>query len=1125
MNPLLRHAYRVATWVLVVVVLASSLAAVQGVARAATTNYVLTGYVDQPGLSAPPVPAGVTVDLVSRATGAVFTSVVSGSGGQFTFTSAGTSGALSPGYWAVFVPAAANVSLVGCKPCGVLPAVQNPVYQYINGTQLTNATYSTAVHGVSILPYNATLNGTVTQNSSTIQGASVRLLAPTYNGLVLINNTTNASGKFSLKVPFGTWVLQVTHVSGPNVYSNTSSITIASRTPAPVAPVLHSFEVSGHILSNATGLPVSTSGNATLFDPANGFVYSTPTVPGGFYAFSTYPSNFVSGNGTFDVIAASTGFSTGWSEQNVSGASSLITFNPSLSAMTPAQQGSFATTLDLSSVNVTTGHGSIGVSTDVRLGNDSILPGLPNASVGQLWAQLGLDFNHSLSFPAADVPALQAWVNASGPFFPAVQALTTVNGTGLVDPRVAQLPSAFTAPSCSTPCGLSSSAVLSYAWNTSYALNGTLPKNASSYTLSFRFAHPSSTADVYNYTVKLPGGYVLSAGSNAPSHSKLVGTGPSGTWTTFTLVSQPSATAAATATFSLVRAANLTAIVNVSSKEFTFSKANVPNSTRDGYTVILGVDQNATFSAANSTFPAGTNGTSFQWNFGDGNTTTVTNLSTNHSYSGPNGSSTWNGTLTIVSSGGQRNATHFFVWVVSSVPTPVISSNAAAKFVHTGYLQFPWNTTVQFNATNSTVAGHNNLSIALFKLTAKNFNATRNNSVAAGGRVGANWSVAFGGGSKPGAGAYVNFSNVTINSAHLPGASGWGWIYNLTLTVYSCVGTSAVAKLVILVNDSQAPVPSITLQGPSGNTIGSNGIVEGPSHTATVRLNASGSTDPGNGSIVKYRWQINLKGNASFLYNQTYTSVKPGGSLPNVTLAPANKTYRVNLTVWDKAGNSKNVSKTLLVSKNSTTRPIMQASNLTGPSSVNVGTSYTYWVNVTVGGGVQSNATNVSVTFYLKSASGTGSKTVIAGTPASVVFYGYSNNSTTNATLNSTPLPSTNGVLSSPLPYGQIVRAQISWSPGSSGSFVLYANVTASNEFSGDFGSTNIASTPVTVKQNPVTQTIEYVVIAVVVVAILAGLYLFYRRRTRRPAGSKPSTGRGGLERGKTTSDEEDDES
>jgi hypothetical protein len=1100
-------------------VLASSLAAILGVAQAASTNYVLTGYVDQPGLAAPPVPAGVTVDLVSRATGAVYTSVVSGTGGQFTFSTTSTSGALVPGYWAVYVPAATNTSITGCKPCAVLPSDQNPVYQYYNSTQLTNATYSTSVRGVSILPYNATLNGTVYQGAGTIQGATVRLLAPTYNGVVLVSNVTNASGKFSLSVPFGTWVLQVTHASGPDVFSNTSSITIASRTPAAVSPVLRAFEIAGHVLSSLNSLPVSTSGNATLFDPTNGYIYSVPTAAGGYYQFSTYPAGFTSGSQTFDVIAASTGFQTGWFAQTVSGPST-VTQNVTVAPMAASSMGVFATTIDLTGVNVTTGHGNVVVATNAALGNDSALPGLPNATVGQLWAQLGLDLNHSLTFPGTSTAALQSWVTASGPFFPAVQAATTINGTGLVGPQGQSTPTSFVAPACSPSCGLTSSASLAYSWNSTYSLNGSIPKNATSYVLSFRFGHPSTTADVYNYTVKLPSGYVLSAGTTAPAHTKLVGVGPGGTWTHFTLVSQASTTPSASATFTLVKAANLTAIVNITVKSFPFSQKSVTNSTRGSYTVSFGPNQNATFSAANSTFPAGTNGTSFKWNFGDGHIVTVTNLTTNHTYSGANGSTTWDGSLTITSSGGRVSSTPFFVWIVTTPVTAVITSNATATQNHTGYVAINWNTSLQFSASKSINGTHDPWSDAVFKLTAKDFNASRNNSVAAGGSFDANWSVSFGGGSKPGAGLYLNFADVLVNSAHVA-VTGWGWMYNLTLTVYSGSGAKASTTLVILVSDKEKPVPSITLQGPGGNTIGSNGVVEGSNGHALVRLNASGSVDPGNGTILWYNWSITLKGNSSFSQNFSSNKSKP----INVSLLPQNKTYRVNLTVVDKNGNKANTSKALLVSKNSTTRPIMEAANLTGPSTVNVGTSYTYWVNITVGGGALANATNVSVSFFLRSASGTGSKTIIAGTPASVTFYGYSNN-TPNATVNSTPLSTSSpGVLAS-LPHGTIVRAVISWNPGTSGSYTLYANVTAANEFAGDYGSTNIASQQVTVKPNPVTFTIEIVAVVVLVIAIIGGLIFYWRRRSRRPsAGGKPaSSGRGGLERGKA-SDDEDDES
>ncbi len=1126
MNPLLRHAYRAATWVLVVVVLASSLAALTGAARAAsTTNYVLTGYVDQPGKSAPPVPAGVTVDLVSRATGAVYTAAVTGSGGQFSFTSKSTAGALAPGYWSVFVPPVANVTLTGCKPCAVLPADQNPTYAYYNTTQLTSSSYSTSISGVSVLPYNATLKGTVTQASSSVQGASVHLLAPKYAGLVLANNTTNSTGTFTLNVPFSTkitggpWVLQVTHVSGADVFSNTSSLAITSRTPPAVTPVLKSFQISGHIVSKATGQPVPTSGNATMFDPTNGFLYTVPTAAGGYYSFSSYLANFKTGAQSFDVIGSARGYQTGGFVQTVA-SPSVVAHNVTVLPLTSAEMGAWRTTLNLSAINITTGKGNLLVSTVASLGNNTVLPGLPNGTVGQLWAQLGLDFNHTLSFPASKFPAFESWVSSSGPFFPAVQALATINGTGFVLPSKLPLPT-FTVPACSPSCGPTSSAALAYNWSTSYALNGTIPKSGHSYTLSFRFAHPSYSSDVYNYTVVLPAGYALSAGTTAPAHAKLVGSGPGGTWTSFTLVSLPSATSSATATFNIVKTAGLSAIVNISAKEFYFSHLNVNNSTRGSYTVVLAAGENATFSAANSIFPTGTNGTSFTWNFGDSTQKTVTTLTTNHTYTAANGTNPWVGSLTIIGSGGHTSTTAFKVWILSTAPVAKISTNASSAWKKPGYLFVPWGTSLRINAAQSTVTAPNVLAIASFKLTAKNFTQTRNNSVAQGAKFDANWAVSFGGGTKAGAGRYVEFSTLLINGTH-PTVSGWGWVYYLNLTVWSGVGTSSTATAVILVNDTQKPVASIELDNAAGVVIPSSGLVEQKNGSALVQLNGGGSSDGGNGSIVAYNWMITLKGNTSFPTKYANeTKVKPNGKYPSFWLTSQTKPYNVTLTVMDENGNKAKTSKTLAVSKNATLRPIMEAANLTGPASVSEGSSYTYWVNITNGGGAKAIADNVTVTFYVRAPSGTGPKTTIAGSPASVVYYGYSNNSS-NATVNATPLTSTNGVLPT-LHTGLTVRAQITWNPSKSGSYVLYANVTATNEFAGDYGTTNVASTPVSVKANPTTQYIEYGAVAGGAIVVIAVLVLYWRRRTRRATAPKTTTGRGGLERGgKRDEDEEE---
>jgi len=250
-RPLARPLYRVASWVLVVVVLASSLAALLGTAAAASPTYALNGFVAQPGgTNAPPVPAGVTVDLTSRATGAVFTTATTGKGGAYVFTSSGTGGALQPGYWGLSVPAVGNVSLpCGARYCAVLPLAQTATYRYYNGTVLTNSSYTApTLTNISVVPYNVTLNGNVTQGGSPVQGATVQVLAPQYNGLVLSANVSNATGHYNLSVPWGTWVLQFTHTSGSNLFTNSTLLKVTSPATVHVSPVLRAYAVSGRIL-------------------------------------------------------------------------------------------------------------------------------------------------------------------------------------------------------------------------------------------------------------------------------------------------------------------------------------------------------------------------------------------------------------------------------------------------------------------------------------------------------------------------------------------------------------------------------------------------------------------------------------------------------------------------------------------------------------------------------------------------------------------------------------------------------------------------------------------------------------------------------------------------------------
>jgi len=1115
-KPLVSHLPRATFAVVVLLLLVGTLAAVGGAAQAGSTpSYTLTGYARQPGgPSAPPVPAGVSVDLLSRATGAVYVSTTFGTGGQFNFTSSGTSGALGPGYWSVYIPAQTNLSLgPTCTPCGILPVNQSPTYAFYNVSALTTTLYPTSLTNIGVFAYNSMLRGVVKSSGVPEAGATVQLLATGYNNVQLVNNTTASDGSYSLKVPIGTWVLK-TAVPGPTTYYNFSKVTIASRATVWDNVSVQPYLASGYEYQLASpSAQVPNGGNVTVWDGYNGAIYSSPTPGGGFYSFGTYPGNFSSTTQSqyFQVVLSPIGYQTMWYPLTVASPPTPYTRNVWFPTLTPTQKGIFQTTLNLGTINVSKGTGNVTVTTLASLGNDTVFPNLPNASIGQLWAQLGLDFDHSTTFSASSLSAFYQWENQSGPFFPAVQAGLAINGTGFLGPST---PQTLTNESstCTTTCGLSDSKRISLGWSETYKLNGTVARNSGAYTLSFGFQH-SPSADTFNYSVILPAGYVLAAGTSAPAGTKLVPNGLDNTWTKFTLVSLPSKTAQGQASFSIVKYANLTANVNVSTSDFAFSKANVLNATHGNYTVVVGVGENATFSALNSTYPAGTNGTKFVWNFGDGGMTTTGQATTNHTYAVASGTTPYSGTLTVTSSGGLVNSTTFYVWVAQGPVTAVISTNASASQNRTinghPYVFVNWGTVLYLNASLSSASVSPSApipgvrSVAYFQLAAKGFKLTQNYSVSLGASFESNFSYQY-----LGAGVYYS-SSTTINGSAV---TFKGWQYNVTLTVWSGTGQSANAYLVILVNDTEKPTSSFQVLNSAGKPVSGSGVVTASNLTAKVQLNGANATDPHNGSITKYYWLVTNSGNSSVHLGSNVTAVKP---YPTFWLPAQLKAYTVNLTVWDLNGNRGWATQALSVSPNATIAPIMASNNLTASSTFNAGTSYTIWVNFTSQGGSKSVAQNVSVAFYLTSPSGT-ARTYIGGSPSSVKFYNYS-----GGVVNSEPFAT--GLVPS-MAYNTTYRAEITWTPGATGNYVLYANTTAQNEYFGSYiNGPQTVTKSVTVNPNPTTTLLEYVAIGVAVVVVIALIYLFYRRRTGRSGGAR--SGRAGADRGRSRpADKDEDE-
>jgi hypothetical protein len=538
---------------------------------------------------------------------------------------------------------------------------------------------------------------------------------------------------------------------------------------------------------------------------------------------------------------------------------------------------------------------------------------------------------------------------------------------------------------------------------------------------------------------------------------------------------------------------------------------------------VVGVGQNVTFSALNSTYPAGTNGTLYRWTFGDGTGTNTTQATTNHTYAVATGATPNLGNLTVTSSGGLVNWTTFKVWVVASTPTAGIASNATANQTKTvgatTYLMVNWGTVLHFNATLSSVASPNVLTIASYTNQGQGFKLAGTNFTSAGNsNYWQNYTFQF-----LGNGAYLGNGSV---GGHL--VRFLGWQYNITLTVWTGTGQSAKASLVVLVNDTQKPKPAFTLLNAAGRSISNSGVIEGSNGSAKVQFNAANSTDPNNGSIVRYYWLV-TNSNSSYHQGINATKVKPNGTLPALWLVPLTSSgkYTVNLTVWDRNTNFAWATQSLIVSVNSTIRPILSSQNLTGPTSLTAGSSYTFWVNISNQGGSLSVANAVTVNWYTTGSSGTGSRSSIGGAPGSVQFFNY----TAPGVVNTAPFAT--GVIKN-LSYNKTVRAVLTWSPGSSGNYILWANATATNEWTGVANSTSppgTVSNPISVKPNPTTQLLEYVAIAVVVVVVIVLLIWWYRRPARKAGAgrsggsSKSSIDRSSKKPAADDEDEEDDES
>ncbi|MDE1820708.1 MAG: hypothetical protein KGI98_07650 [Euryarchaeota archaeon] len=1081
-------------------------------------------------------PKGVNVTLAAGSSGQTCTQTTQ-AGGMAVFFSgqADATGKvcwLNPGWYTAAVPPQDDRSSGGSVTLTILPGALGVSTDTFYASQsLLNSGGPLYLGGVTSLANTYTLSGSINVTGETNDNTTaVQVLDPSFPGLVFAQGSFIASYSFTRDLPAGTWTLYAS-----STLANGTTVTNYTQVTVPVARntwniTLAPYLVQGYLFPTDHYLFTNQT-NLTLYDTATGARYQfvNPASAGGsnFFQFGSYNSVVApwTGSTRFLLLVAPQGKSTSWQYFTASptgkGQNLQVHVTP-LGAAPP--------TVESTAIAFNQSFGAAWVNSTQKLSNDSVIPQLPNAALGDLYAQVGVDYaSGNINGTLSAWRSFESWLNLSGPIYPAQQSYLTVNGTDFSESGT------FTHAYSGIPTDrtFNSTQVFWHYTNESYSLASAVTQKTSTHTLTMDFRYPTASQSL-SYTVQLPKDWVLQAGTSVPAGTSLTAAGPGGTWSAFTLTSQYSPTLGATngsATFNLVKVRNVTAVVNVNSPNFAFAnKTNILSPTHNNYTVVVGLGQNVSFSAAGSIFPSGFNATSYLWNFGDGSSkpTYRTNTTAYHTYACPTGIAgcaalgRLNASVLLTANGGQRSWQNFTVLVDNAPPSPHISSNDTRGLVrlssNDSMLRVNWSQSLRVNATYSNDSILSNgtkatltsaqdwrlpmgkISDAIWNISAGPTYYTTNFSIGKqAASVYGNVTYQFNGAGTWNTTRVIDGNTYTVN----------GWLYKVVLKEYDAAGNAAYSTLYVIVNDTEKPRVVANVQGGSffspQNMEGKN-VTSGTALSSgycPISLVDKWTNDPHNGTVKNESWRIENTGWYSFnpvwFHPANGAAVATSVQVPQTASTVKSAAYNITLFVNDSAGNEANMTYAFTCQLNQTTTPILQLLNLTiqgGPSTLTEGQKYTLYVNVTNVGGTRSVANGTVVEFYYETLSGTGHTNLGTGT-----LYGFS-----GGVVNSNASNTNN------LFYNVSFRAKIDWTvPGggitgglSAGQYNLCGNGTATNEPGKIYQSkSNIACKQVTINQSPLQQYFVAIVASVAVVVVLALVYFIYRRRTH--GGSKKS--------------------
>ncbi len=780
--------------------------------------------------------------------------------GGATVTLADADGVLSPlttttpgdGVFA-FTPPAANYTLNATAPGYYASGITAP-FRFDGSTTVSENLCLTPQLPAGKTSFTVTFHVQSASTGAYIGGATVGVYNATRQAaglpaLIATGITNGTAGANAGNVALSLWSdndfsVQV-NATGFGVYIQTMTITSAGTITVPMSV---QFTVVGHA-TNTAGQFLSAGLTGTLYNLGttvpkyNGTKVIPAVVSGSLYTFYA-PA------GSYSMIIDANGYTAYRTDLTLSGSPTTVLANAVLASSPPE---SYLTTVLFGAKD----WNNITIYRNWTLNPDSTLAGLSPAGVRNLRDQLNFTFGNGLgdgTVSPNDVAAFTNWLRQNGPVYVTTDAFMLLNGQGYTSSVTSFVVSVSnTLPNAAGKVWINTTATYhleSTAWITygqpKYYLNMTL--------------FPDTNTTVYHnetYIVQLPLAYEMASDTIVPSGSI--------TTYNFTRITVDPGLTTGTPVIRMVlqKALSGTARATVIGPA---GKFYVANASFDNYQAYIAANASITFSGQQSTDPVGNiQNANFTWEFEANTNPSVVGwgITSTHEYATP-GQFTVN--LTVLQSGGNVTYRNITVWVDGAAPLANFKTNYTGSGSAVGMtLHINESATVKFTSLSTDLAYPGKTGVIL--------------------NAGYKW--VFDNTSVPDAtGSTVNWT-----------FSKPGW-YRVILNVTDAVGNTGVnATMVVIVNDTQPPVPSFAILDPNNDYAPVTSLMEGHLYT----FNASTTTDNYDSvSNLTFNWTI---AGPIFLANGTALA---GTSHPfdgmNITFGWSswNLSYAVTLTAKDR---------------------------------------------------------------------------------------------------------------------------------------------------------------------------------------------------------------------------------